>query len=130
MRNVVTVAFFFLLTTPLAWAGEAAPFDPDQPFQQGFSTSILRSMLNQALDQLEDHLDITTQLAPDDANGDRRGHLRFKFYPEGKSKSDEHVTAEGSFRLSPDETLRDFSFSFKNPEKRAKQSPPSSGDVL
>jgi hypothetical protein len=129
MRSIVAAAFFLLMTSS-AWAGEATPFDPDQPFKQGFSTSILRSLLNQALDQLEDHLDITTQLAPDDASGDRRGQLRFKFYPEGKSKSDEHVSAEGSFHLAPDDTLKDFSFQFKNPQAPVKRTPLPSGDVL
>ena len=130
MRLTLAVALSFILMTPMAWAGEAVPFDPEQPFQQGFSTSMLRSLLNEALDVLEDHLDITGNLEPDTGKGDRRGNLRFKFYPEGKSKSDQHHSAEGWFRLSPDRTLRDFYFRFKNPNESAEDSSRQLGEVL
>lgn len=131
MRETLTVtALCFLLVTPIAWAGETIPFDPEQPFQQGFSTSMLRSLLNGVLDVLEDHLDIAGNIDPDTGNGDRRGNLRFKFYPEGKSKSDQHHSAEGWFRLSPDHTLRDFYFRFDNPKKSAKNPSRQSGEAL
>jgi hypothetical protein len=130
MQKITAVALFFLLMTPLAWAGETAPFDPEQPFEQGFSTSVLRSLLNGALDVLDDHFEITGNIAPADVKGDRRGNLRFKFYPEGKSKSDQHHQAEGSFRFSPDHTLRDFYFRFKNLEEPAKNSSQQFSDVL
>jgi hypothetical protein len=130
MQKIAAVVLFFLLMAPLAWAGETAPFDPEQPFQQGLSTSVLRSLLNGALDALEEHLEITGNIVPDDVKGDRRGNLRFKFYPEGKSKSDQHDTAEGSFRFSPDHTLRDFYFRFKSPEEPAKHSSRQFNEVL
>ncbi|NWF72999.1 MAG: hypothetical protein HXY51_08205 [Nitrospirae bacterium] len=130
MQKIAAVALFFLLVTPLAWAGETEPFDPEQPFQQGFSTSVLRSLLNKALDVLEDHLEITGNVAPDDVKGDRRGNLRFKFYPEGKSKSYQHHQADGSFRFSPDLALRDFYFRFKSLEEPAKNSSQQFSDVL
>jgi hypothetical protein len=121
MRTISAAALFFLLLTPLAWAGETAPFDPEQPFQQGFSTSVLRSLLNGALDVFEDHLEIT---------GDRRGNLRLKFYPEGKSKSDQHHQAEGWFRLDPDRALQEFHFRFQSPEEPAKNFSRHNSDVL
>lgn len=130
MQKITAMALFFLLMTPLSWAGETTPFDPEQPFQQGFSTSALRALLNGALDVLEDHLEITGNIAPDEMKSDRRGNLRFKFYPEGKSKSDQHHQAEGLFRFSPDHTLQDFYFRFKSPEEPAKNSSRQFGDVL
>lgn len=130
MVRAIAIALFLMCTTAPVWAAEAEPFNPDAPFQQGFSTSVLRSLLNGALDVLEDHVDITGNLDPDNGKGDRRGNLRFKFYPEGKSKSDQHHSAEGWFRLSPDHTLRDFCFRFKNPEEFAKNSSRPSGEVL
>lgn len=63
---------FFFVDAPLGWE-ETAPFDPEQPFQQGFSTSVLRSLLNEARDALEDHFEITGNIVPDDVKGDRRG---------------------------------------------------------
>jgi hypothetical protein len=128
--TLAATVLFFLLVAPIAWAGETLPFDPEQPFQQGFSTSMLRSLLNGALDVLEDHLDITGGIEPDTGNRDRRGNLRLKFYPEGKSKSDQHHSAEGWFHLSPDHTLRDFYFRFKNPEESAKNFSRQLGEVL
>lgn len=99
MQKISTIGLFFLLMTPLAWVEETAPYDAEQPFQQGFSTSVLRSFLNGTLDVFRDHLEITGNIVPDDVKGDRRGNLRFKFYPEGTSKSDQHHSAEGWFRL-------------------------------
>jgi len=130
MRQTLAAVLFSLWMAPLAWAGETVPFDPEQPFQQAFTTSVLRSLLNEALDVFEDHVEITGNLVPDNRNGDRRGNLWLKFYPEGKSNSDQHLTAEGWFRLSPDHTLRDFSFRFTRPEESAKNSSRQFGDVL
>jgi hypothetical protein len=130
MRLILIAGLSLVLMTPIAWAGETVPFDPEQPFQQGFSSTMLRSLLNGALDVLEDHLDITGNIDPDTGKGDRRGTLRFKFYPEGKSKSDQHHRAEGWFRLAPDYTLRDFYFRFKNSEESAKDSSRQLGGVL
>jgi hypothetical protein len=130
MRTILAAAIFFLLMIPPARAGETVPFDPEQPFQQGFSTSMLRSLLNGALDVLEDHLEITGQITPDGAKGDRRGDLRLKFYPEGKSKSDQHHQAEGWFRPAPDHTLQDFYFRFKGPEEPARNFSRHNSDVL
>jgi hypothetical protein len=130
MRTISAAAFFFLLMAPLAWAGETAPFDPEQPFQQGFSTSVLRSLLNGALDVFEDHVEITGNIIPDEVKGDRRGNLRLKFYPEGKSNSDQHHQAEGWIRLGPDHTLQDFSFRFQSPKEPAKNFSRQNSDVL
>ena len=118
MQKLSALALFFLLMTPLAWAGETPSFDPEQPFQQGFATGALRSLLNGALDVLEDHLEITGNIVPDDVKGDREGRLQFKFYPEGKSKSDQHVGAEGWFHLAPEGGQQDWHFRFTLPKDR------------
>jgi hypothetical protein len=130
MRKTLAVALFFMYMTTLARAGETEPFDPEQPFAQALTTSVLRSLLNQALDALEDHLEITGNIDPDDVKGGRRGNLRFKFYPEGKSKSDQHLTAEGWFRFSPKHNLQDFHLRFKGPDESSKNSSRQFGDVL
>ena len=130
MVRAVAIAFFLVCTADPVWAAEVEPFNPEAPFQQGLSTSLLRSLLNEALDKLEDHIEFMGKLDPDDVKGNRQGRLQFKFYPEGKSKSDEHVGAESWFRVAPDHTLRDFYFRFKHPEESLKHSSPQSGEVL
>ena len=101
---------------------EVERFEPDQPFDQALATNFLRSLLNQALDRLQDHLEISGNLNPDQTKDDRRSHLRFKFYPEGRSKSDQHLRAEGWFQLSPETGQHDWYFKFKLPEDRPKHS--------
>ena len=97
MVRAIAVGFFLMCTAGPVWAAEAEPFNPDAPFQQGLTTSLLRSLLNQAFDRLEDHIEIMGKLDSGDVKGDRQGRLQFKFYPEGKSKSDQHLGAEGWF---------------------------------
>ena len=110
--------FFLVCTSTPVWAAETEPFNPEAPFQQGLSTSLLRSLLNQAIDGLEDHLEIMGKLDSGDVKGDRQGHLQFKFYPEGKSKSDQHLGAEGWFHVTPEGGEQDWHFKFTLPKDR------------
>lgn len=105
--------------TPVS-ATQADTFDPDQPFEEALATSLLRSLLNQAMDRLEDHVEISGNLSASDAKSDRTRHLRFKFYPEGKSKSQEHLSAEG-WLSTPEFGNLDWHFRFKLPEEQSKQ---------
>ena len=118
MIRAVAIVFFLLCTSSPVWAAEVEPFNPEVPFQQGLTTGLLRSLLNEAFDRLEDHVEIMGKLDPDDVKGDRKGRLRFKFYPEGKSKSNEHLGAEGSFRVAPDGGQQDWHFKFTLPKDR------------
>lgn len=122
LRAVVAVIFMMCMASPL-WANETESFDPDQPFKQALTNSLLRSLLNQALDRLEDHVEISSDLNQDDTKGNRGKHLRFKFYPEGKSKSDQHFAAEGWFHSSPESGQHEWLFKFKRPEDRPQKSP-------
>ncbi|MDH4078547.1 MAG: hypothetical protein OEU68_01875 [Nitrospira sp.] len=123
LRTVVAAIFLMCMVAPV-WASEPESFDPDQPFEQALNMNLLRSLFDQALDRLEDHVEISGNLNPNEANGDEGKHLRFKFYPEGKSKSDEHFAAEGWFHSSPESGQHDWHFKFKRPEDRRQKSPP------
>ncbi|MBX3329433.1 MAG: hypothetical protein KF722_03450 [Nitrospira sp.] len=123
VRLCATALFVMCLAAPV-WATEAESFDPDQPFDQALTTSVLRSLLNQALDKLEDHVEITGNLSSDALKDDEAKHLRFKFYPEGKSQSDQHLTAEGWFRFSPEAGQHDWHFKFELPKDHPKKLPP------
>lgn len=126
MRTQTTLAWylagFVLMAAPL-WAGEPESFDPEQPFQSAISSSVLRSLLNQALDEVENFLELSTELTSEEMTGNRQGRLQLKVYPEGKRKSNQHFLAEGWFHLGPGHTLRDFSLRFQNPAPQNK--PPS-----
>jgi hypothetical protein len=100
------------------WAAEVEPFNPEAPFQQGLSTSLLRSLLNQAFDRLEDHIEIMGTLDSGDVKGNQQGRLQFKFYPEGKSKSGQHLGAEGWFHVAPEGGQQDWHFKFTLPKDR------------
>src|SRR5206468_2917377 len=58
------------------------------------------------------------KLDPGDVKGNQQGRLQFKFYPEGKSKSDQHVGAEGWFHVAPDGEQQDWHFKFTLPKDR------------
>src|SRR5437879_7723949 len=122
MVRAGAIVFFLMVTAGPVWAAGAEPFNPDAPFQQELTTSLLRSLLNQAFDRLEDHIEIMGKLDPSDVKGEQQGRLQFKFYPEGKSKSDEHLTAEGWFHVAPEGEQHDWHFRFTLP-KDLKNSP-------
>jgi len=122
MVRALAIAFFLVCMAAPVWAAEAEPFNPEAPFQQGLSTSLLRSLLNEALDKFEDHVEIMGKLDPDDVKGNRQGRLQFKFYPEGKSKSGEHLGAESWFHATPEGGQQDWHFKFTLPKDR-KQAP-------
>ena len=124
MILIVIIACWFVYGVAPVQAIQADTFDPDQPFEQALHTGILRSLLNQALDRLEEHVGISTDLSTSDQKLERPRYLRFKFYPEGKSKSDEHFAAEGWLRSSPESGQHDWHFKFKRPEDRPQKSPP------
>ena len=54
-----------MFATSPVWAAEAEPFNPDAPFQQGLTTSLLRSLLTQGFDGLEDHIEFMGKLDDD-----------------------------------------------------------------
>ena len=124
---VTTVLVFTLCTT--AWAGDSGGFDPNQPFKEAFSQRWVQSFLNQALEALEDHFEITGNLNPDSGQ-DQTNKLQFKFYPEGKSKSNDHVTAEGWFGPSKDSRQDEFHFRFAVPKSSSKPSAEPLSNVL
>jgi hypothetical protein len=104
-------------------------FDSEEPFNQAINKNLLRSFLNQALDVLDDHLEITGSLNSDQTQRDRQQYLKFRFYPEGKSKSNESVTAEGWIDQSP-HSSQDFHFRFSIPKLVPQQAPSTPADIL
>ena len=118
-------------------AGEIHPtsdegtFDFNQPFDEAINKHALRSLLNRALDAVEDHIELNGRLRSGDPAGDREGRLELKLYPRGKSRSNEHIGAEGSFRFSPDTGNAELKFRFTPPTPSASRSTtPDPADFL
>jgi hypothetical protein len=130
MKWFIGIAVLSLSLASSAWAGEGGGFDPDRPFNQAFSNRILESLFSQALEALEDHFEISGNLNPDSPDGDRTKKLQFKFYPEGKSKSKDHVTAEGWFGPSKDSREEELHFRFVVPKSSSEPSPEPLSNVL
>lgn len=105
MLRTVTAAILLMCIAAPVWGSEPESFDSDQPFEQALATNFIRSLLNQVLDRLENHLEISGNRNPNQTKGDRRSHLRFKFYPEGRSKSDQHLRAGSSSPRKPDNMI-------------------------
>ena len=110
MKWLAGAAFMAILAAQPVWAGPE--FDPEQPFK-GLGQQLLESFLGQALAALDDHFEMSGALDP---KGDKKQTLRFKFYPNGKSKSDDHITAEGWFGPSTDSRQDEFHFRFAVPK--------------
>jgi hypothetical protein len=131
MKYMVSVAILFAALALISVESRASePFDSEEPFNQAVTKNLLRSFLNQALDVLDDHLEITGSLNPDEKQGDQLNRLKFRFYPEGKSKSDESVTAEGWIDRAPHSNQQDLHFRFSLPKPTPRQAPAESMNVL
>jgi hypothetical protein len=123
MLRYALIAILTLLALPV-WASERVQpgsdeLNFDEPFEQAAAKSALRSLLNHASDLIEDHIEVNGNLQPNDQTGEQQGRFQLKLYPQGKSQSDDHVSAELSFRSSPDD--QHFSFDLKLPTKKPKE---------
>jgi hypothetical protein len=117
-----------ILAVQPAWA--AGPeFDPEQPFK-GAGQRLLESFLGQALAALDDHFELSGSLDADVQPNDRKKTLRFKFYPNGKSKSNDHIAAEGWFGPSADTSQDEFHFRFTVPKSLTEPSADLPENVL
>lgn len=129
LRSLFVVGLLILLAMP-SWVSAAEPFEPDQPFNEALTKGFLRSLLNQALDVLDDHVEITGFLNPDSKQGDHRQYLKFRFYPNGKSQSSESVMAEGWLDSPVDSNQQDFHFRFSLPKSPKKSQAPLPDHIL
>jgi hypothetical protein len=131
MKYSMSAAVLLVVVAMIPVESRAAElFDSEEPFNQAITKNLLRSFLNQALDVLDDHLEVTGSLNPREKQGNRQQYLKFRFYPEGKSKSNESMTAEGWVDQAPDSSQQDFHFRFSLPKPAPNQGPSKSMDVL
>ena len=124
-----------LCTVPLLTAvqSQAAPGDTAQTPDSIESFDLptpdgLRSLYNQTLAALQEYIEIDGSLPQDGETQARVGEFRLKVFPQGKSRSQEHLSAEGSFRLSPDPGQQEFSLRFKSSKRPS--TPPTNSDII
>ena len=115
MKLLIVGALLMVLAASPAWAGESGTFDPDQPFK-ALGQRFLDSVFDQVLEALDDHFELSGTFDTDSAQSDRKNNLKFKFYPNGKSKSEDHIAAEGWFGPSQDSLKEEFHFLFTIPK--------------
>ncbi len=114
--------------------GHAAPRDMPRPleavesFEGTTSDSLLRGLYDQALGALQEYIEIDGRLPEDGETQTRGGEFRLKVFPQGKSRSQEHLSAKGSFRLSPNPGQQEFSLRFKS--SKHPSAPPTNGDII
>ena len=79
---------------------------------------------------MDDHFELSGTLDSDAQQNDRKKTLRFKFYPNGKSKSNDHIAAEGWFGPSTDSRQDEFHFRFTVPKSLTESSSDLPENVL
>ena len=89
----------------------------------------LRHLYNQALSTVQEYVEVEGKLPGKGSSQQQAGEFRLKLFPQGKSRSQEHMSAEGSFRRSPDTDQQEFTLRFKS--SRTPQPPPlANNDVI
>ena len=121
-----------LVTAPVAAAEERRPLVTDlerlagELWDKATAEKMLRGLFDQALATIQDHFEVEGDL-PSEGTGPT-GNFRMKLFPLGKSRSQEHVTAEGSFDLSPD-AEQQLNLRFKSSKPPHRSTPPT-GEIL
>lgn len=128
-RMLACTGLVVFLASP-AWAGEIHEFDPDQPFHEALERHAVELWVGKALEALEEHFEISARFDRGGRDDGRSLRLRFQFYPEGKSKSKESITAEGWFGSSKDSREQELHFKFALPRSADGSSADQDRNVL
>jgi len=89
----------------------------------------LRHLYNQALSTVQEYVEVEGTLPGNGSSQQQAGEFRLKLFPHGKSRSQEHMSAEGFLPLSPDADQQELILRFKS--SRTPQPPPlANNDVI
>ena len=120
MRTWIIITIFsalpLLLTTEVRVAAAAdrpAP-EANELLEQVVPNGLFRDLYNQALSTLQEYVELEGHLPGEGSSRQQAGEFRLKLFPQGKSRSQEHVSAEGSYRLAPEDGQREFTLRFKS----------------
>ena len=127
MIGLLFTALLFLVP-PLATAEDRPAFGVDLEQIAGelldkTPETLLRGLFDQALAKIRDYVEVEGSLPSEGAPS--AGEFRLKLFPQGRSRSQEHITAEGSFNLAPDEDQQQLILRFKSSKPPQRSVPPS-----
>ncbi|MEX5212922.1 MAG: hypothetical protein NW703_02050 [Nitrospiraceae bacterium] len=96
-----------------------------QQFDLESGMAAVKGLLSKVDGYLQEHFDLDGQYRADSSNDGGSGRFRFKWYPDGKSRSADGFEADARFEALPHQ----FSFRFRFSEPQL-QSDSSEADVL
>lgn len=122
----VAITFLAALILPMAESAVAAAADDHVPeasesYERIIPNGFFRDLYSQALSSLHEYIELEGNLPGTGSSTPQAGEFRLKLFPQGKSRSREHLSAEGSYHLAPDSGQREFTLRFKS-----SNNPPSS----
>ena len=79
---------------------------------------------------VQEYIEFEGRLPEDGDTQARAGQFRLKLFPQGKSRSEEHLSAEGSFGLSPVAEQQEFTLRFKSSKHPSRPLPSVTDDVI
>ncbi len=113
----------------LAAAAEGQGPQAGALFDRLIPQNALRNLYNQALSTLQEYVEVEGKMPGNGSSQQQAGEFRLKLFPQGKSRSQEHMSAEGFLRLSPDADQQELILRFKS--SRTPQPPPlANNDVI
>jgi len=137
MLGLLLTVLLLLFATPVGADDRRATADEgsrtpamNEPVDRTVLRDVLRELFTQALATLHEYVEVETALPPDDSSRPRAGEFRLKLFPQGKSRSQDHLTAEGTYRHSPDAEQREFTLRFKSSKNSPSPLPPLNDDVI
>lgn len=122
----MTASILVTTEVPVVAAAEGQGPQASELFDHVTPQDLLRNLYSQALSTLREYIEVEGNLPGEGSSQQQAGEFRLKLFPHGKSRSQEHMSAEGSFRLSPEADQREFSLRFKS--SRTPLSPPLAND--
>ena len=122
----MTVSMLVTAEVHVVVAAERQDQQAIELFNHVIPQDLLRNLYSQALSTLQEYIEVEGNLPGEGSSQQQAGEFRLKLFPHGKSRSQEHLSAEGSFRLSPDADQQEFSLRFKS--SRTPLSPPLAND--
>ena len=134
MLGFVLTTLLLTATPSSASAGDPMPVEDlrrsieDEGSDKTIPGSLLRGLFDQALATIQEFVEVEGTLPSNEPK--RAGEFRLKLFPQGKSRSQDHLSAEGSFRLAPDADQQEFTLRFKSSKDPQRQIPTPNDDMI